>query len=321
MEYIGGKLAVLARVPARGHAPAGAAARRHADRPVGQLRVHPGRIAFVVPADRAGVAHPRASWRRSRCWRCRRCRRARATSRCSTPASIFFSEAIYGVLHAGDRIDARGLGVDHRQLRRRDRRDLPAAAALRDAGHRLARSCCSAWSSCRCRCSNGACAASRWCRERRPILVAEHVSKWYGQVIGLNDVSVSVPPGITGLLGPNGAGKSTFMKLITGQLRPEQGRGPGARRADLGQPEALLPARLLSRAGCVLRADDRPRVGDGARAAQRLQREGIARTAAERALGGRRPDRRRRQDDRRLQQGHAAAREARAGASSTIRSC
>ena len=56
-----------------------------------------------------------------------------------------------------------------------------------------------------------------------PILVAEHVSKWYGQVIGLNDVSVSVPPGITGLLGPNGAGKSTFMKLITGQLRPSKG--------------------------------------------------------------------------------------------------
>jgi ABC-2 type transport system ATP-binding protein len=56
-----------------------------------------------------------------------------------------------------------------------------------------------------------------------PILVLEHVSKWYGQVIGLNDVSVRVPPGITGLLGPNGAGKSTFMRLVTGQLRPSQG--------------------------------------------------------------------------------------------------
>jgi ABC-2 type transport system ATP-binding protein len=55
------------------------------------------------------------------------------------------------------------------------------------------------------------------------ILTADHLSKWYGQVIGLNDVSVSVPPGITGLLGPNGAGKSTFMKLITGQLRPSKG--------------------------------------------------------------------------------------------------
>jgi ABC-2 type transport system ATP-binding protein len=56
-----------------------------------------------------------------------------------------------------------------------------------------------------------------------PIVTAAHVSKWYGQVIGLNDVSVDVPSGITGLLGPNGAGKSTFLKLITGQLRPSKG--------------------------------------------------------------------------------------------------
>ena len=56
-----------------------------------------------------------------------------------------------------------------------------------------------------------------------PVVSAEKVSKWYGQVIGLNDVTVNVPPGITGLLGPNGAGKSTFMKLITGQLRPSKG--------------------------------------------------------------------------------------------------
>ena len=52
---------------------------------------------------------------------------------------------------------------------------------------------------------------------------AEGVSKWYGQVSGLNNVTVSIPPGVTGLLGPNGAGKSTFMKLMTGQLKPSQG--------------------------------------------------------------------------------------------------
>jgi ABC-2 type transport system ATP-binding protein len=57
-----------------------------------------------------------------------------------------------------------------------------------------------------------------------PIMIAEGVSKWYGQVIGLNDVTVRVPPGITGLLGPNGAGKSTFMKLVTGQLKPSKGK-------------------------------------------------------------------------------------------------
>ena len=56
------------------------------------------------------------------------------------------------------------------------------------------------------------------------LVAADHLSKWYGQVIGLNDVSVAVPAGITGLLGPNGAGKSTFMKLVTGQLKPSKGR-------------------------------------------------------------------------------------------------
>jgi ABC-2 type transport system ATP-binding protein len=56
-----------------------------------------------------------------------------------------------------------------------------------------------------------------------PVIVLDKVSKWYGQVIGLNDVSLAVPAGITGLLGPNGAGKSTFMKLITGQLKASAG--------------------------------------------------------------------------------------------------
>ena len=55
------------------------------------------------------------------------------------------------------------------------------------------------------------------------IIHTDRLSKWYGQVSGLNDVTVTIPPGITGLLGPNGAGKSTFMKLVTGQLRPSKG--------------------------------------------------------------------------------------------------
>jgi len=55
------------------------------------------------------------------------------------------------------------------------------------------------------------------------IVESTTLSKWYGQVIGLNDVTVKVPRGITGLLGPNGAGKSTFMKLMTGQLTPSKG--------------------------------------------------------------------------------------------------
>jgi ABC-2 type transport system ATP-binding protein len=57
----------------------------------------------------------------------------------------------------------------------------------------------------------------------RAIVDATQLSKWYGQVSGLNDVTAAIPPGITGLLGPNGAGKSTFMKLMTGQIKPSKG--------------------------------------------------------------------------------------------------
>lgn len=50
------------------------------------------------------------------------------------------------------------------------------------------------------------------------------VSKWYGPVIAVNDISIEVQPGITGLVGHNGAGKSTLIKLLTGQLRPSLGK-------------------------------------------------------------------------------------------------
>lgn len=56
-----------------------------------------------------------------------------------------------------------------------------------------------------------------------PVVEFDGVSKWYGNVIGLNKLSVRIAPGITGLLGPNGAGKSTLLQLATGQLRPSQG--------------------------------------------------------------------------------------------------
>lgn len=51
----------------------------------------------------------------------------------------------------------------------------------------------------------------------------ENTSRWYGQVIGLNDVTCSIPTGVTALLGQNGAGKSTMMRLVTGQLKPTTG--------------------------------------------------------------------------------------------------
>ncbi len=56
-----------------------------------------------------------------------------------------------------------------------------------------------------------------------PVIVLDRVSRWYGQVIGVNDVTVSLPQGVTGLLGPNGAGKSTLLKLLTGQIKPSAG--------------------------------------------------------------------------------------------------
>ncbi|HZT80673.1 MAG TPA: ABC transporter ATP-binding protein [Gemmataceae bacterium] len=57
-----------------------------------------------------------------------------------------------------------------------------------------------------------------------PVLLFEHVSKWYGPVIGVNQVTLELRPGITGLVGANGAGKSTLLRLATGHLRPDLGR-------------------------------------------------------------------------------------------------
>jgi ABC-2 type transport system ATP-binding protein len=50
-----------------------------------------------------------------------------------------------------------------------------------------------------------------------------NVSRWYGNVVAVNDITFSVGPGITGLLGPNGAGKSTILHMISGFLRPSRG--------------------------------------------------------------------------------------------------
>jgi len=50
-----------------------------------------------------------------------------------------------------------------------------------------------------------------------------NVSRWYGNVVAVNDVTMSIEPGVTGLLGPNGAGKSTIMHMIAGFLPPSRG--------------------------------------------------------------------------------------------------
>ena len=59
--------------------------------------------------------------------------------------------------------------------------------------------------------------------EVKPVVAFHEVSKWYGNVIGVNKLTLNIPAGVTGLLGPNGAGKSTLLQLATGQLFPSQG--------------------------------------------------------------------------------------------------
>ncbi|MCJ7812859.1 ABC transporter ATP-binding protein, partial [bacterium] len=55
-------------------------------------------------------------------------------------------------------------------------------------------------------------------------IAVQNLSKWYGQVIGVNALSFSIHPGVTGFLGPNGAGKTTLIRLLTGQLKPSKGK-------------------------------------------------------------------------------------------------
>ncbi len=52
----------------------------------------------------------------------------------------------------------------------------------------------------------------------------DNVSRFYGEVLGVNRVTLSIPPGITSLVGPNGSGKTTLMNLMTGLVRPTRGR-------------------------------------------------------------------------------------------------
>jgi len=81
------------------------------------------------------------------------------------------------------------------------------------------------------------------------VLELTRASRWYGQVIALNDVTTAVAPGVTGLLGPNGAGKSTFLKLLAGQLRPSQGEVRVLGLPAWGSPE------LFHRVGLCPEAD------------------------------------------------------------------
>jgi len=57
----------------------------------------------------------------------------------------------------------------------------------------------------------------------KELIIFDDVSKFYGEILGVNRVNLQIAPGITSLVGPNGAGKSTLMNLMTGLLRPTRG--------------------------------------------------------------------------------------------------
>jgi ABC-2 type transport system ATP-binding protein len=71
------------------------------------------------------------------------------------------------------------------------------------------------------------------------LIVFEDVSKFYGEILGVNRVNLRIAPGITSLVGPNGSGKTTLMNLMTGLLRPTQGR-ISVLGMSPGEPEAMF---------------------------------------------------------------------------------
>lgn len=60
-------------------------------------------------------------------------------------------------------------------------------------------------------------------KDMTPTIDVQKISKWFGSVVAVNDVSLSVNPGVTGLLGPNGAGKTTLLRMIVGLAEPSEG--------------------------------------------------------------------------------------------------
>jgi ABC-2 type transport system ATP-binding protein len=89
--------------------------------------------------------------------------------------------------------------------------------------------------------------------EREHMIVFDDVSKFYGEILGINCVNLQIAPGITSLVGPNGAGKSTMMNLMTGLLRPSRGQ-----ITILGTPTDE-PEQLFRKVGYCTQFDSFPR--------------------------------------------------------------
>jgi ABC-2 type transport system ATP-binding protein len=80
------------------------------------------------------------------------------------------------------------------------------------------------------------------------LIELRNVSRWYGNVVAVNDISMSLGPGITGLLGPNGAGKTTLLNMMAGFLPPSRGEltvdgGPSWRNPEVFSTLGLVPER------------------------------------------------------------------------------
>ncbi len=80
------------------------------------------------------------------------------------------------------------------------------------------------------------------------VLAVDHVARWFGNVVAVNDISFGLGPGLTGLLGPNGAGKSTLLHLLAGLLQPSAGSVWVAGQRAWGNPQVyrrlgLVPER------------------------------------------------------------------------------
>ncbi len=88
-------------------------------------------------------------------------------------------------------------------------------------------------------------AASPAAAARVPAIELEHVSRWYGNVVAVNDITFALGPGVTGLLGPNGAGKSTLLHLLSGLLTPSAGSVRIAGRPAYGEPEVYREVGLV----------------------------------------------------------------------------
>ncbi len=145
------------------------------------------------------------------------------------------------------------------------------------------------------------------------------VSKFYGDVVAVSDVSFSLEPGVTALLGPNGAGKSTMLEMLTGLLRPSSGQIEILGRSVRGDRELYRLSWACSRTGTHVSVSDGTRISLSELGAPGCGGSGRRRATCAR---NRRSGRRRRSQARRLlERACANGRKSGQPSSTTLRCC